>query len=105
MKPISVSVDLEANAAYVQYRHVDDDEMAQLDVVRDAAGVRAIPAGEDDAHDPRVVVDVDGSGQLVGVELVGLDRETADLAQLYLASQGITSPANLAAVIAAVTAA
>lgn len=101
MKPINVSVDLEANAVYVRYRHPDGD-IATFDVLRDAqAGVVAVPAGEGRASDPMVMADRDSEGNLVGIELVGLDAATVRLAADYLQAEGITGSPDLAAMIAA----
>jgi len=105
MKPINISVDLQANAVYVRYRN-PVGIIEQLDVARDANGaVRWFTVGEDEDHDPHVVVDVDGTGEVVGVEILGFDAETMRLAHDLCTARGLSAPADLGGAIAALRAA
>ncbi len=92
MKPINVSIDLEANAGYVRYRRVEG-ALRQLDIVRGPSGsVRAFPVGDDEEHAPAVIADVDEAGAVVGVEILGFDHEALELAEDFVHSRGLQWP-------------
>jgi hypothetical protein len=68
--PISVSLDLEAGAGYVEYL-VDGEIVETLDVWRDGV----------------VAADLDAAGNVVGIELLAFDVMAIDAARTFAAKK------------------
>jgi uncharacterized protein YuzE len=83
-RPIEVKVDLEANASYVRYRRLVQDEH--------------VDATHDLCADGSVAVDVDSGGNVLGIEVLGFDRETLEAAKRYAHEHRLAFPSDLAAV-------
>jgi uncharacterized protein YuzE len=76
-KPLSVTVDLEVNAAYIRY--AEGQVAGTLDVWRDGW----------------VAADLDENGRVLGIEVLDLDRETLHRARAYAQRHGLGFPAHL----------
>lgn len=73
--PTSVEVDLEHQLGYVYY--VEDSEVAEtVDVWQEG----------------RVAADLDAAGDVIGIEVLGLESETLEHAQKYAADRGLALP-------------
>ena len=81
--PISIRVDLQAKAAYINYS--------------DEAVVDTIDVWEDG----QVAADIDMNGKVIGIEVLGFDDETLRQAHAYAEKNGLGFPANLAGVLVA----
>jgi hypothetical protein len=100
MNPDNVKIDLAARAAYIRYRDIPEESMTQLDVVREPDGIREIPVEEHDGCSS-VIVDVDPAGNVIGIELLGFDDATAELAREYAVSRGLAFPRAIVAAASA----
>ncbi|MFN2529641.1 MAG: DUF2283 domain-containing protein, partial [Candidatus Baltobacteraceae bacterium] len=76
-EPTNVKVDFQAKAGYVRYR--------------EAQATNTIDVWEDGA----VAVDLDDTGNVVGIEVLALDGETLAQAQKYAAAHDLAFPAHL----------
>ena len=76
-KPISVKVDLNANAGYIRY--AEGKVAGTLDVWSDGW----------------VAADLDDDGRVLGIEVLSFDDETLGHAKKYAQSQGLAFPAHL----------
>ena len=84
IRPISVRVDLHASAGYVEY--VADVEVAGT---------------EDVWHDGQVAADLDETGRVLGIEVLGFDNETLQRAREYAESKDLAFPPHLEGVLVA----
>lgn len=75
-RPLSLEIDFEAMAAYVRYSH------ANVVFSRDAW------------DDGRVCADFDSSGDVVGIEIVGLGAEVTREAAVYAFQHFLAFPAH-----------
>ncbi len=83
-KPIEIRVDAVANAGYVRYRNGEVDETIDVH-----------PTGA-------VAADVDVDGNVIGIEILAVDREELlVLAAQYATARGLAFPRDLAGVFAA----
>lgn len=76
LKPLELRVDREVDAGYVRYR--------------------ALPPGEHVARCARVsedvVVDYNGAGEILGIELLAFDPEALSVAQHFADANGLMFP-------------
>lgn len=79
MQPIGVDVDLEIEAGYVRYL-ADAQCAGTIDVW----------------HDGQVAADLDASQRVIGIEVLGLDKETLKHAREFAARSGLAFPDDLA---------
>jgi uncharacterized protein YuzE len=77
-RPVSVRVDLEVDVAYVGYRRLADEEHI----------ARSERISED------VVVDYDAAGEIVGLELLGLDELALKPAREFASRRDLAFPAD-----------
>jgi len=76
-KPIGVEVDLESKSGYVAY---SDRRIAETHEVWDEGTIAA---------------DVDAGGEIVGIEMLQLDRDTLSRARRYAEEHDLIFPAML----------
>ncbi|HEY4440931.1 MAG TPA: hypothetical protein VGN14_10760 [Candidatus Elarobacter sp.] len=92
-----VSPDL--STAYVSYRP-SQRIVRQVKVARGRSGrLGAIPFGRTAVGPSQLIADYDAAGELVGVQLLGLEFETLSLAAEFLALVKLPLPAPLAGTI------
>lgn len=77
-KPISVKLDLEAEAGYVRY--AEGDVAGTLDVWSDGT----------------VAADLDDAGKVLGIEVLDFDDETLRAARSFAHNRGLSFPEDLA---------
>jgi uncharacterized protein YuzE len=77
IKPQSVRIDFEVNAAYVSY--ADGEVAGTRDVWKDGW----------------VAADTSADGSVLGIEVLGLDRDTLAQARRFAEANGLAFPAHL----------
>lgn len=77
IKPVGLQVDLETDAAYIRY--AEGEVAATIDVWQDGW----------------VAADVDGAGQVLGIEVLDLDLETLEHAREFARARGLAFPDSL----------
>lgn len=77
--PIAVRIDLEARAGYVYYRDIAP------------GGVKRTERAADGVH-----VDYGAAGELLGIEMLGLDEGVLAAARHFAEEHGLAFPPNLA---------
>lgn len=83
--PTSIEIDFEAGAGYIYYQSGEPSSARTVDVW----------------HDGRVAADYDVAGNLVGIEVLGFDRETLERARRFAHAAGLSFPAHLEGVLPA----
>lgn len=77
IKPVGLQVDLEMDAAYIRY--AEGEVAGTIDVWEDGW----------------VAADVDGAGQVLGIEVLDLDIETLEHAREFAHTRGLAFPDSL----------
>jgi uncharacterized protein YuzE len=83
--PISIKVDLEANAGYVRYQP--------------SSGGQRFARNE--RLSPDVVIDFDADSQVLGIELLAFDDEALGVARRFAEAHDLGFPRDLAGVLVA----
>jgi hypothetical protein len=94
MNPV-FCIDSARSTAYVSYRP-SDAIVRQVKVVRGRSGrLGAIPLGRGIDPSSQLIADYDAAGEVVGVQLLGLEIETLSLAAEFLALVELPVPPPL----------